>query len=92
MHEELALLVVAGLSPKEALQTATRNAADFLKLDELGTIEVGNIADLVLLDANPLLDIRNTKRIRVVVANGVAHSRVDLDGLLHHGGQLAAEH
>ena len=50
--------------------------------DSLGTIEPGQLADLVLLDANPVADIRNTQKIRVVVANGRLYRRADLDGLL----------
>ncbi len=71
LHEELSLLVEAGLTPMEALQTATRNPAEFLgRLDSLGTVERGKIADLVLLDANPLQDIRNTRRIHAVIFGG----------------------
>ena len=71
LHDELELFVKAGLTPMEALQTATRNPAVCLnKLDDLGTIERGKLADLVLLDANPLDDIRNTTRIHAVFVNG----------------------
>lgn len=71
LHDELALLVQAGFTPMEALQTATRNPAEFLgRLDSLGTIEAGKIADLVLLEANPLADIRNTRSIAAVVLRG----------------------
>ncbi len=71
LHDELALFVEAGLSPLEALQTATINPAKFLGLEKsLGTIEKGKFADLVLLDANPLDDIKNTKKVFAVVANG----------------------
>jgi imidazolonepropionase-like amidohydrolase len=83
LHEELALLVEAGLTPLEALQTATVNPARVLGMaDSLGTIEVGKLADLVLLDANPLADIANTRRIRAVVADGRLYRRADLDRLL----------
>ncbi|HEV8130943.1 MAG TPA: amidohydrolase family protein [Acidobacteriota bacterium] len=83
LHDELELLVRAGLTPMEALQSATRNAASFLeKLDSLGTVEKGKIADLVLLDANPLKDISNTRRINAVVVNGRLLDRIALDGLL----------
>lgn len=59
LHDELELLVEAGLTPLEALQTATRNPCVFLEQEEdLGVIEPGKIADLVLLDADPLADIR----------------------------------
>jgi hypothetical protein len=71
LHEELSLLVEGGLTPMEALQAATRNPAEFLgRLDSLGTVERGKIADLVLLDANPLEDIRNTRKIHAVIING----------------------
>jgi imidazolonepropionase-like amidohydrolase len=71
LHEELSLFVEAGLTPLEALQTATRNPAEFLgRLDSLGTIEEGKIADLVLLEANPLEDIRNTRKIYAVILGG----------------------
>lgn len=71
LHDELALLVEAGLTPMEALQSATRNPARYFgKLADMGTIELGKLADLVLLDANPLEDIRNTRKIRLVVLRG----------------------
>jgi imidazolonepropionase-like amidohydrolase len=83
IHDELALLVEAGLTPLQALQAATLNPARFVEqLDEMGTIEPGKLADLVLLDANPLDDITNTQKIRAVVANGRLYRRADLDGLL----------
>ena len=71
VHDELALLVEAGLTPMEALQSATRNPARYFdRLADLGTVESGKIADLVLLDADPLQDIRNTQRIGAVVTRG----------------------
>ena len=71
LHDELELFVKAGLTPLEALQTATLNPARFLNLTRsLGTVEKGKIADLVLLEANPLTDIGNTRRIASVVLNG----------------------
>lgn len=71
LHEELALLVEAGLTPMQALQTATGNPAKYLNMwDSLGTIEKGKLADLVLLDANPLDNIANTKKIAAVVVGG----------------------
>ena len=83
MQDELRLLVESGLTPLAALQTATRNAARAFGLDaELGTIEEGKLADLVLLDANPLEDIQNAGRLSAVVANGRYLDRVALNALL----------
>jgi imidazolonepropionase-like amidohydrolase len=83
LHEELQRFVAAGFTPMEALQTATLNPAKFLGMeDRLGAVEKGKLADLVLLDANPLDDIRNTQKIAGVVANGRYFSRVDLDKML----------
>jgi imidazolonepropionase-like amidohydrolase len=71
LHEELRLLVSAGLTPMQALRAATVEPARyFAATDSLGTIERGKLADLVLLDADPLADIGNTRRIAAVVANG----------------------
>jgi hypothetical protein len=71
LHDELQLLVQAGLTPTEALQTATRNPARFLDQEkDFGTLEKGKVADLVLLDANPLMDITNTRQIAAVVVGG----------------------
>ena len=83
LHEELVRLVEAGLTPLEALQAATLNPARVLGLaDSLGRIEPGKLADLVLLDANPLENIRNTQKIGAVVADGQLYRRADLDRLL----------
>ncbi len=83
LHEELQLFVEAGFTPAEALRTATSNPARFLGMeDRLGSIEKGKLADLVLLDRNPLDDIRNTRQVNAVVANGRYFSRKDLDRLL----------
>lgn len=83
LHDELALFVEAGLSPLEALQTATINPARFFGVDrELGTIERGKRADMVLLDANPLADIHNTQRINAVILRGRLFDRTMLNKLL----------
>jgi len=83
LHEELQRFVAAGFTPMEALQTATLNPAKFLGMDDrLGTVEKGKFADLVLLDANPLDDIRNTQKIAAVVVNGRYLSRAELDKML----------
>ena len=71
LHNELALLVEAGFTPLEALQAATVNPAKFLgKTDSFGTIQAGRVADLVLLDMNPLEDISHTRKINAVVLGG----------------------
>lgn len=83
LHDELALYVEAGLSPMQALQTATRNPAVYLgELSLQGTVEKGKFANLILLDANPLTDIKNTTRINAVIQNGRYLSRTDLDKIL----------
>ncbi|MFC5570036.1 amidohydrolase family protein [Lysobacter yangpyeongensis] len=70
-HEELALLVeAAGFTPMEAIVAATRNGAAALGLDSRGTVQVDKVADLLVLDASPLDDIRNTTRIRMTVVRG----------------------
>jgi len=92
LHDELGLLVEAGLTRLEALRAATLNPARFLGLEKtLGTIEVGKAADLVLLDANPLEDIRNTQRIQGVVLRGLWLSRQDLDAMLKRAEAEAAK-
>ena len=71
LHRELELLVRAGLTPLQAIESATVRPAEFLHLeDKMGTIDVGKRADLVLLTANPLLDIRNTRSIDTVISKG----------------------
>jgi imidazolonepropionase-like amidohydrolase len=84
LHEELRLLVDSvGMSPMEALESATRKPAEWLRLgDSVGTIETGKVADLVLLDANPLDDITNTRQIAAVVLRGRLFQRRDLEALL----------
>ena len=72
---ELELLVRAGLTPAQAIVAATRNSADILGLDELGTLAVGKSADFLVLDANPLDDIANTRRISMVYLRGIEINR-----------------
>ncbi len=74
LHQELELLVNAGLTPEDALFTATRNAAALLGVDSLGRISPGRVADLVILSADPLRDIRNTRLIEQVMARGTLMS------------------
>lgn len=81
LHDELTLLVDAGLTTEETLAAATRLAATWLEIDDkVGTVEVGKFADLVLLDENPLLDINNTRKISGVFFNGrwVDKSQIDI--------------
>jgi hypothetical protein len=83
LHDELELFVESGLTPMEALQTATINAAECMrKIDSLGTIEEGKIADLILLEENPLLSIENTKKINSVFYDGKYFDRSKLDEIL----------
>lgn len=91
LHEELALLVQAGLTPMQALQAATKNPAEFLdKLQTQGTIEQGKFADLLLLDANPLDNIHNTQKIRAVILRGKLLDRNSLDELLSSAAKFAS--
>ena len=72
MHQELELLVQSGLTPAAALTAATRNNARALnQTDQLGSIEAGKLADIVILEANPLEDIRNTRKIFRVIRSGL---------------------
>jgi imidazolonepropionase-like amidohydrolase len=83
LHHELALLVEAGLKPIEALQAATINAARALrKEEEIGTLEAGKFADIVILNADPLSDIHNTTKIDAVLLRGQILNRTTLDATL----------
>jgi imidazolonepropionase-like amidohydrolase len=81
IHDEMALFATElGMTPAEVLERATCRSARFLRIaDSAGTIERGKVADLVLLDANPLQDIRNTRRIAAVVLRGAMYDRGDLE-------------
>jgi tetratricopeptide (TPR) repeat protein len=83
LHDELNLLVKGGLPELGALKTATLNGAEFMgKEEEFGTVEVGKLASLVLLNRNPLLDIENTKSIETVILRGEVFNRKALDKML----------
>jgi imidazolonepropionase-like amidohydrolase len=91
LQEELSLLVDAGLTPMQALQAATINSATVTnRSKELGSIETGKFADLVLLNADPLADIHNASKIEAVIVNGKLLRRADLDALLREGERAAA--
>ena len=80
LHQELEELVASGLTPRDALATATTTPARFLGVsDSLGSVREGYLADLVVLEANPLEDVRNTRRITAVVTRGTLLTRRDID-------------
>jgi imidazolonepropionase-like amidohydrolase len=92
LHDELATMVDAGLTPLQALRAATLNPAQVLEKEgDFGSVTAGKLADLVLLDANPLADIRNTQRIAAVVLGGKLLRRGDLDALLRAGEEMAGK-
>jgi imidazolonepropionase-like amidohydrolase len=74
-HEEMEDMVVAGMTPMQVIVAATRNSAEFLRLKDTGTLESGKSADLIVLDANPLDDIKNTRRISQVILRGAPVER-----------------
>jgi hypothetical protein len=83
LHDELELLVKAGLSTNEALEAGTRLPSIWLEIpDQIGTVEVGKYADLVLLDANPLQNIKNTRKIAGVFVNGKWLNKKKIDSML----------
>lgn len=80
LHDELVLLAEAGLSNKQVLESATRLPAEFLgTISDRGDIDIGKRANLLLLEADPLQDIANTRRIAGVVVSGRFFSRTELD-------------
>jgi len=90
LQDELALLVESGLTPMQALQAATINSATVTKRDkDLGSIDAGKLADLVLLNADPLADIHNTSKIDAVIVDGKLLRRAALDALLRKAEALA---
>jgi imidazolonepropionase-like amidohydrolase len=85
VHRELEQLVLAGLTPADALFAATVAPPEYFGLSEqYGSVAPGKTADLLLLDANPLEDIRNTQRIHAVIFNGNLYDRAKLDGIATH--------
>jgi imidazolonepropionase-like amidohydrolase len=92
LHDELLLLHEIGLTPRQVLQAATRNAAEAAGLlSELGTIEEGKVADLVLLDADPLADLGNSTRIAAVITRGRLLDRPTLDRFLEDAKAFARQ-
>jgi imidazolonepropionase-like amidohydrolase len=90
LHDELRLFVRAGFTPAEALKAATSDAAEFMgKQKDFGSVAKGKIADLVLLNADPLTDIHNTTRISAVFLGGKEFDRAALDALLKRAEEAA---
>lgn len=91
-HDELGELSAAGMSNAEILRAATWDAARFLGVeDSFGSVEVGKTADLVLLDANPLADIGNARRIAAVLLGGRVLDREELDELIAGASRYATQ-
>ena len=74
-HEQMEDMVLAGMTPMQVIVASTRNAAEFLRMTDAGTLEAGKSADFMVLDANPLDDITNTRRISTVILRGAAVDR-----------------
>src|SRR5262249_5349801 len=84
VHRELELIAAAGIDPAQVIVIATRNSARFLgMLDDLGTVEPGKLADLVLLNADPTVDINNAKQIQTVIKDGkvIDRNKLELAGV-----------
>ena len=91
LHKELEMLVEAGMTPRQALRAATTEPAKyFRKQDSMGAVRPGYNADIVLLTANPLEDIRNTRKIAGVVVNGKYLSKAELARMLSEAAARAA--
>ena len=83
VHDEMKLFVTAGLTPLQALQTAVTNPVKYFRLEQtMGSVAPGKLAELVLLDGNPLLDIGNTDRIAAVITHGKLIRKPQLDAML----------
>lgn len=88
LHKELEMLVKGGLEPLEAIASATLLPAQYFGLEKkMGTIDENMISNLILLDANPLQDIKNTQKINSVIKNGMLHNRAALDDMLKRAAQ-----
>jgi imidazolonepropionase-like amidohydrolase len=74
-HEEMLDMVLAGMTPMQVIVAATRNSAEFLRLADIGTLDAGKSADFLVLDANPLDDITNTRRIAAMILRGATVDR-----------------
>ena len=74
-HEEMEDMVLAGMTPMQVIVATTRNGAEFLRIADAGTLEAGKSADFIVLDANPVDDIKNTRRIALVILRGAAVDR-----------------
>ncbi|OMF27773.1 amidohydrolase family protein [Paenibacillus sp. FSL H8-0259] len=82
IHQEFDELEKAGISPLHVLQMATLNGAEFLeRLDDMGTVEAGKNADLVILDANPLESVQNLHKIDAVIRAGSYHGQEELNSI-----------
>lgn len=83
LHDELGIFVKYGLTPSQALRSAVVEGPRFLgKLDRYGSVEAGKVADLIVLDANPLQDIAATRRLHLVVSRGKVYDRAQLDRMM----------